>query len=105
METEVEIEETNRCPVGRGCWELLITRRRIFYEIRELQPKDVFGHQELIKLLEQEDSYEENIEYETRNCRLRAISACEVIYLNKEHFNKCKLMRFSDLMFVWFRLQ
>ena len=90
METEVEIEETNKCPTGYNCWEVQITKRRIFYEIRQLKANDVFGHQELIKLLEQEDSHNDNIIYETRNCRMRAVTACELIYLNKEYFSKCK---------------
>ena len=59
QETEVEIEETNRFPIGNNRWEVLITKRRVQYEIRQLTKNEIFGHQELIALLKQEASYEE----------------------------------------------
>ena len=44
METEVEIEEVNRFPIGRSRWEVQITKRKVFYEIREIAENEVFGH-------------------------------------------------------------
>ena len=44
METEIEIDETNRFPIGRSRWEVQTTKRKVFYEIREVVENEVFGH-------------------------------------------------------------
>ena len=44
METEIEIDETNRFPIGRSRWEVHNTKRKVFYEIREVIENEVFGH-------------------------------------------------------------
>ena len=90
QETEVEIEEENRFPIGKNRWEVNVTHRRVQYEIRQVMPNEIFGHQELIALLEQEASMEEKKFEIVRECRMKALTACEVIYINKEHFEKCK---------------
>lgn len=50
METEIIIDEQNRFPVGVDSWELHTTKRKIKYEVKELELNEIFGHEELIEL-------------------------------------------------------
>lgn len=49
METEIVIEEQNRFPIGNGQWELDTTKRKIKYEVKQLDINEIFGHEELIE--------------------------------------------------------
>ena len=86
METEVDIEEINRFPLGDSRWEVNKTVRRVKYEIRQILPNEIFGHQELIQQLLQEKNHDEKADEVVRDCRIIASTGCEVIYLNKEYF-------------------
>ena len=51
METEIRIDEKNRFPVGVDSWEVHTTKRKIKYEVKELELNEVFGHEELIEVV------------------------------------------------------
>jgi CRP-like cAMP-binding protein len=51
-------------------WEVLKTNRRIIYKLKEIKMGSLFGHEDLL--------FEIN-----RKCRVRAITACDIIYINK----------------------
>ena len=51
METEIFIDEKNRFPVGVDSWEVHTTRRKIKYEVKELELNEIFGHEELIEVV------------------------------------------------------
>lgn len=82
----------NRYPIGHLRHEVLITKRKVQYEIRQLNQNEIFGHQELIKLIDMEANYEDEEKRDevVRTCRVKAKTGCEVIYLNKDYFARCK---------------
>ena len=61
------------------------TKRKIKYEIKELELNEVFGHEELIELFRWQQNGE-NGKKPTRKCRIIATQSSEVIYLNLEDF-------------------
>lgn len=48
IETEVEIDEYNRYPIGAKEWEIVRTVKTISYKVREIGPGEIFGIEELL---------------------------------------------------------
>lgn len=52
---------------------MLKTTKRLLYKMSELKEGEIFGHDELLLGIK-------------RRCRVRAVTVCEIIYLNKSEF-------------------
>ena len=76
METIIEIDSFFKIPVGRGRWEIRKTTRRIQYKLQELSKGSMFGHEEML------------LGYD-RRCRIRALTNCTLIYINKPEMDIC----------------
>ena len=76
METIIEVESFFKFPVDRQRWEVRKTTRRIQYKLQELSKGSMFGHEEMLQ------GY-------TRRCRIRALTNCTLIYINKEEMDIC----------------
>ena len=87
MMTEVTIEEKNKFPVSYNSFEVHVTKRKVQYQLREIQVDEIFGHQELIDIIKWEENGEIG-QKPVRQCRVYAKSASEVIYLNIEKFRQ-----------------
>ena len=104
------VDEQNRFPVGVNLWELHTTKRKIKYEIKELEINEIFGHEELIELLRWQEQGE-NGKKPIRRCRIVATQSSEVIYLTLEDFIQGKYAAHMQLLmihnlnfFFWFAL-
>jgi CRP-like cAMP-binding protein len=75
IETIVEIEEYHKYPIGNQSWEILKTCRRLQYRLREIKSGTLFGYEEMLLGIK-------------RRCRVRCLTTCDVIYLNKNDFNE-----------------
>ena len=73
LETIIDIEDYHKYPVANKEWEILKTKRRLQYRMRELKAGEIFGHEELLLGIK-------------RRCRVRAATVCEIIYINKAEF-------------------
>ena len=73
IETIIEIEDYHKYPIGNQSWEILKTCRRLQYRLREIKGGTLFGYEELMLGIK-------------RRCRVRCLTTCEVIYLNKDEF-------------------
>ena len=49
------------------------TTRRLLYRMKELKQGEIFGHEEMMLGI-------------NRRCRVRALTVCEIIYINREEF-------------------
>ena len=87
MMTEVVIEEKNKFPISYDQFEVTIIKRKVQYQLREIRPNEIFGHQELVDFIRWEESGESG-QKPTRKCKVYAKAASEVIYLNLEKFRK-----------------
>lgn len=106
LETEITLEESNRFPRGKNRWEVITQQKRVVYGLRQINPGEAFGHQELIAEINRirraegqglsltpgkEDPEEverlKSLEIK-RKYRVSAIRNCEVIYINREDFEK-----------------
>lgn len=54
MESQVDIEHTNKYPVGLNEWETRNTCQTIEFQVRKFSTGEVFGHQELVEHILQE---------------------------------------------------
>ncbi|CDW88204.1 UNKNOWN [Stylonychia lemnae] len=84
LETIIEIEDFHKYPIvinililmnqqANKEWEILKTKKRLLYRMKELKNGEIFGHDELLLDIK-------------RRCRVRATTVCEIIYINKEEF-------------------
>lgn len=85
METEIIVDEQNRFPIGVDTWELHTTKRKIKYEVKELEQAEIFGHEELIELIHWQQNGEQG-KKPARRCRIIATQCSEVIYLSIDDF-------------------
>ena len=99
METEILVDEQNRFPVGVNLWELHTTKRKIKYEIKELEINEIFGHEELIELLRWQEQGE-NGKKPVRRCRIVATQSSEVIYLTLDDFIQGKYAAYLQLLMI-----
>ena len=76
METIIEIDSFFKIPVDRNRWEIRKTTRRIQYKLQELSKGSMFGHEEML------------LGYD-RRCRIRALTNCTLIYINKPEMDIC----------------
>ena len=76
METIIEIDSFFKIPVDRSRWEIRKTTRRIQYKLQELSKGSMFGHEEMLM------GYD-------RRCRIRALTNCTLIYINKPEMDIC----------------
>ena len=76
METIIEIDSFFKIPVDRNRWEIRKTTRRIQYKLQELSKGSMFGHEEMLM------GYD-------RRCRIRALTNCTLIYINKPEMDIC----------------
>lgn len=89
METEITVDEQNRFPIGNDTWEVHTTKRRIKYEVKELEINEVFGHEELIEMVHWQQNGEAG-KRPARKCRIIAAQSSEVIHLNIDDFVQSK---------------
>ena len=61
------------------------TKRKIKYEVKDLELNEIFGHEELIELVRWRQNGEQG-KKPLRKCRIIASQSSEVIYLNLEDF-------------------
>ena len=97
METIIEINNYYRFPIDKTSWDLRKKTRRIQYKLQELNKGAIFGHEEMLNNFE-------------RRSRVRAITNCKLIYINKMDLFKTfpvsqvetlrKMMRNLDLDFI-----
>ena len=41
---QVEIETENKFPTGQNSWQIVKKQQKINYELRRIEPNEVFGH-------------------------------------------------------------
>jgi CRP-like cAMP-binding protein len=70
METIIEVDNYYKFPVDKRKWEVRKKTRRIQYKIQELNKGAIFGHEEMLGNF-------------NRRCRVRAVTNCSLIYINK----------------------
>lgn len=97
METIIEINNYYRFPIDKTSWEVRKKTRRIQYKLQELNKGAIFGHEEMLNNFE-------------RRSRVRALTNCKLIYINKMDLFKTfpslqvetlkKMMRNLDLDFI-----
>jgi CRP-like cAMP-binding protein len=75
METIIEIDNFFRFPVSKTEWEVRKRTRRIQYKLQELRRADIFGHEELLIGID-------------RRTRVRALTDCKLIYINRDELYK-----------------
>ena len=95
MECEVEVEDRNKCPTDTNTWEILKTRRLVMFELTKFREGQIFGHQELIDIInhDEEGNHESEIDYKnlfTRQTRAVAACATDIICVSFELFTKSK---------------
>ena len=71
-------------------WEVHTTKRKIKYEVKELEINEIFGHEELIEMLRWQET--EQGPKPVRRCRIIATQSSEVIYLNLDDFRQGKFL-------------
>ncbi len=89
METEIMVDDQNRFPIGVDSWELHTTKRKIKYEVKELELNEVFGHEEMLEVINWMQTGEQG-KKPTHKCRIIASQSSEVIYLNIDSFMQSK---------------
>ena len=65
LEVVIEVIDCNIYPTGKNLWEKLITMKKYVYRVRELNPGDFFGHEELVIPF---DNPEGSMIYKYRHC-------------------------------------
>eukprot|EP00350_Pseudokeronopsis_sp_OXSARD2_P001211 CAMPEP_0170560942 /NCGR_PEP_ID=MMETSP0211-20121228/51864_1 /TAXON_ID=311385 /ORGANISM="Pseudokeronopsis sp., Strain OXSARD2" /LENGTH=106 /DNA_ID=CAMNT_0010875817 /DNA_START=100 /DNA_END=420 /DNA_ORIENTATION=+ len=76
VEQIIEIEDQNVYPIGKHKWETMKTKRTILYKVREIEPGEIFGYEEIIKereLMNDRDDLDKEISV-SRKQRVSAIT-------------------------------
>ena len=93
LECEIEVEDKNRCPVGNNVWEVIKTKRKVMFELTKFREGQIFGHQELISIIDSEKDDLDDVDFRgivTRQTRAVAACASEIICVNIELFMRSK---------------
>ena len=85
METEIVVDEVNRFPTSVDQFAVHTTKRKIKYEVKEIELNEIFGHEELVAHVRWQQNGEQGRK-PVRKCRIIATQNSEVLYLNVDDF-------------------